>query len=343
MPRAFAIRLDMPDPADASALAAALGSGAVRAETVRAVLIKTPGNGLTNDFSRDLAAGAVARALRAAGAGEPMILPSGGIEGIAVPHMLLLGRDEGGGAAASSRRLALGSARGTALAVSAIGTPAMAEAVAEAVATAMRDAGLATDDVALAIVKAPLPTPADYGGDHAALKALARGAAALGVMVALGELGAGRLGEISICNDPTLFSSRALVAAGTDVAAPEVIVLGMGDGWSGDLVTASAGLEDMLDTAGFCAVLAGTGLARLPDDGARIAALLVKGAMPARLRGTRPVAHDDDDIHPNRHWRAAMSGVIGALTGDLRPFLSGGGEHQGPPGGVTVAVIARTE
>jgi cyanuric acid amidohydrolase len=341
MPRAFALRLDMPDPADAGALAAALAAGRVAAPTVRAVLIKTPGNGLTNDFSRDLAARMVAAVLRGHGAASPMILPSGGVEGVAVPHMLLLGREEGG-AASPQRRLALGFARGEAIAVTDIGTAATAKAVAATVAAATRDAGLSESDVVLAIVKAPLPTPADYGGDHAALKARARGAAALGVMAALGELEAGRLGSVAICNDPTLFSSRALVAAGTDVAAPEVLVLGMGMGWGGDLVAASAAVEDMLDTAGFQAVLAQAGLMRLPEEGGRIAALLAKGAMPPRLRGSRPAAHDDDDIHPNRHWRAAMSGVIGALTGDLRPFLSGGGEHQGPPGGVTVAVIAHT-
>ncbi|WP_291296230.1 ring-opening amidohydrolase [Elioraea sp.] len=341
MPRAFALRLDMPDPADAGALAAALSTGVLRADAVRAVLIKTPGNGLTNDFSRDLAARSVAAVLRAHGAVLPMILPSGGVEGIAVPHMLLLGREEGD-VASPDRRLALGFARGEALAGSAIGTAVMAEAVAATVAAAMRDARLAGGDVALAIVKAPLPTPSDFGGDHAALKARARGAAALGVMAALGELDAARLATVAICNDASLFSSRALVAAGTDVMAPEVLVLGMGMGWGGDLVAASAALDDMLDARGFRAVLARSGLSQLPDDGARVAALLVKGAMPAQLRGTRPAAHDDDDIHPNRHWRAAMSGVIGALTGDLRPFLSGGGEHQGPPGGVTVAVIART-
>lgn len=342
MPRAFALRLDMPDPSDAGALAAAMAGGGVRPDALRAVLIKTPGNGLTNDFSRDLAARAVADVLRAAGASLPMILPSGGVEGIAVPHMLLLGRDDGG-APSPHRRLALGSARGAALAVAAIGTAVMADAVAATVTAAIRDAGLVGDDVVLAIVKAPLPTPSACGGDHAALKARARGAAALGVMVALGQLDAARLGTVAICNDAMLFSSRALVAAGTDVTAPEVVVLGMGLGWGGDCVAASAALDDMLDTAGLRAVLARVGIARLPEDGARIVALLVKGAMPAKLRGTRPVAHDEDDIHPNRHWRAAMSGVIGAVTGDLRPFLSGGGEHQGPPGGVTVAVIAQAE
>jgi cyanuric acid amidohydrolase len=341
MPRAFALRLDMPDPADAGALAAAIAGGQVAASAVRAVLVKTPGNGLTNDFSRDLAAASIAAVLRAHGGAAPMILPSGGVEGIAVPHMLLLGREEGG-EAAPGQRLALGFARGQAIALPDIGTAAMAEAVAATVGAAMRDAGLAGADVVLAIVKAPLPTPAAYGGDHAALKARARGAAALGVMLALGELDPARLGSVAICNDPALYSSRALVAAGTDVAAPEVLVLGMGAGWGGDLVAASAALEDMLDAQGFRAVLARAGLAQLPDHGTRIAALLVKGAMPRLLRGTRPAAHDDDDIHPNRHWRAAMSGVIGALAGDLRPFLSGGGEHQGPPGGVTVAVIART-
>jgi len=72
------------------------------------------------------------------------------------------------------------------------------------------------------------------------------------------------------------------------------------------------------------------------------AAVIVKGEMPAMLRGTRPAALDDSDIHPNRHFRAALSGMLGGLLGDARIFLSGGAEHQAPPGGVLLAIIAET-
>jgi cyanuric acid amidohydrolase len=75
----------------------------------------------------------------------------------------------------------------------------------------------------------------------------------------------------------------------------------------------------------------------------RLRAVIVKGEMPALLRGTRPAALDDSDIHPNRHFRAALSGMLGGLTGDARIFLSGGAEHQAPPGGVLLAIIAEQE
>lgn len=341
MARALAIRLDMPDPGDATALTRSFAAGVIVPHELRAVLIKTPGNGLTNDFSRDLAVRSVAAGLHNVTDARPMLLASGGIEGIAVPHMLVLGRRETS-EVANGRRLAVGFARGQTLALDMTGTAGMARAVAATVAAAMADAGITADGVVLAVVKAPLPPPPAFAGDHPALKSRARAASALGVMHALGELDGPALAEASIGCDPELFTCRALVAAGTDIAAPEVLVLGMSDRWSGDLVAASGALADMLDVTGLNAVLGAAGI-HGPTQADRIAAILAKGAMPKLLRGMRPSALDDDDIHPNRHWRAAMSGVIGAVTGDIRPFLSGGGEHQGPPGGVTVAVIAHTE
>lgn len=86
---AVCLTLDMPDPGDASALAAAIADGRLPREGLRAVLVKTPGNGLTNDFSRDLALRSIAAALGPGPA--PMLLASGGTEGVAVPHMIALG------------------------------------------------------------------------------------------------------------------------------------------------------------------------------------------------------------------------------------------------------------
>jgi cyanuric acid amidohydrolase len=47
----------------------------------------------------------------------------------------------------------------------------------------------------------------------------------------------------------------------------------------------------------------------------------------------------DADIHWERHARAALGGVLTAITGDSRIFVSGGTEHQQPPGQAPIAAI----
>jgi len=50
---------------------------------------------------------------------------------------------------------------------------------------------------------------------------------------------------------------------------------------------------------------------------------------------------EDTDISATRHARAAVGGLISGLSGTGAVYVSGGAEHQGPPGGGPVAAIAR--
>lgn len=337
---AFCLRLDMPDPGDASALVAALAAGDLPRDGLLAVLLKTPGNGLTNDWTRALATRVVLGAL--APGPQPMILASGGTEGVAMPHLLAIGTRAG----TSPRQgaLAVGHGTGPALAADAEDMD-VARATAAALDVAMSGAGMAGTDLEVALVKVPLPTPMAFAGTeeaYATLKGRRRGAAALGAAAALGEVPWSAIGRA----DEAVFGRRTLVAAGTDVAAPEALVLGRAPGWGGSLSVAATMLADMLDAHGAAGLLGRLGLRAAPQlagaDAGRLRALIVKGEMPAQLRGARPAALDDSDIHPNRHFRAALSGMLGALTGETRVFLSGGSEHQTPPGGVLLAAIAET-
>jgi hypothetical protein len=45
--------------------------------------------------------------------------------------------------------------------------------------------------------------------------------------------------------------------------------------------------------------------------------------------------------HRRHQLRAAASGVIAATFGTTRAFISGGAEHQAPPGGCLAGVIRR--
>jgi cyanuric acid amidohydrolase len=59
------------------------------------------------------------------------------------------------------------------------------------------------------------------------------------------------------------------------------------------------------------------------------------------VRGFRHTMLEDTDISATRHARAAVGGLISGLSGSGAVYVSGGAEHQGPPGGGPVAVIAR--
>jgi cyanuric acid amidohydrolase len=60
-----------------------------------------------------------------------------------------------------------------------------------------------------------------------------------------------------------------------------------------------------------------------------------------KVRGFRHTMLDDSDIGATRHTRAAVDGLISGLAGTGAVYVSGGAEHQGPPGGGPVAAIAR--
>ena len=78
-------------------------------------------------------------------------------------------------------------------------------------------------------------------------------------------------------------------------------------------------------------------------DASRIVNVLAKAdpSPDGMLRGWRHIMLDDTDISATRHARAAVGGVIAGITGCPAVFVSGGAEHQGPPGGGPVAVILR--
>jgi cyanuric acid amidohydrolase len=60
-----------------------------------------------------------------------------------------------------------------------------------------------------------------------------------------------------------------------------------------------------------------------------------------QTRGRRHVMFDDSDINYTRHIRGVVNAVIASVIGDPMCYVSAGAEHQGPPGGGVVAVLAR--
>lgn len=365
MPRqALAFRVPMRHPGDVSAMAGLFEAGTLRAEEVVAILGKTEGNGCVNDFTRAYAVSALAGMLGARLGTTPeavmervALVMSGGTEGGLSPHFLVLAVREV--AAAATGALAIGVGFTPDFAPEEIGRMAQLRATAAAVRAAMADAGI-TDpaEVHYVQVKCPLITSAKVAdalargrdvatSDTYASMGLSRGAAALGVGLALGELDEAALSDAVIGEDWSLHSGRASCSAGVELERCEVIVLGNSPAWAGDLIIGHDVMADAVDFGAVQRALASVGLSAAGQlDAAqrgRLVAVLCKAepSSTGQIRGLRHIMNDDSDINATRHARALVGGVVAAAVGRTDLFVSGGAEHQGPDGGGPVAVLAR--
>jgi cyanuric acid amidohydrolase len=363
-------RIPMSGPADLSKLIELIDKGALDPGHIVAILVKTEGNGGVNDFTREYACAAVAATLapylcvpNAEVERRIAIVVSGGTEGILSPHATIFARVPApGSTAAGEKRLAIGIAATRDFLPHEIGRAAQIEATARGVEQAMRDAGISrVEDVHWVQVKCPLLTAervqAALAAGHNPVTELAyksmaysRGASALGVAVAMGETESG-VTDDAVLSDWSLASNVASASAGIELRNNIVIVLGNSPQAAGNCVIGHAVMQDAVDGSAVISALRQVGLLDAeakscganPLDATRIVNVLAKAdpSPNGLVRGWRHTMLDDTDISATRHVRAAVGGVIAGLTGCPALFVSGGAEHQGPPGGGPVAVIAR--
>jgi cyanuric acid amidohydrolase len=356
-------RVPMVNPGDTSSLEALIDDGTVKADEIVAIFGKTEGNGCVNDFTRPYAIEALKSALaprlgcsRADIAHRIGMVMSGGTEGGLSPHFLVFAVRTGA-VPAAGKRLAIGTAATRAFLPEEIGRMPQIRETAAAVRQAVAAADIASDDdVHFVQIKCPLVTaqrhaealgrgarPATH--DTYASMGLSRGASALGVALALGEIDEAKLSDDVVCRQLGLWSGRASASAGIELMYNEVIVLGNSERWGGHLVIGHGVMKDAIDLVAVHDALAGAGLnasRQLTDlQRERLRALLVK-AEPSTdgvIRGARHVMLDDSDILATRHARAFVGGAVAGLIGRTDLFVSGGAEHQGPDGGGPVAAI----
>ena len=228
--------------------------------------------------------------------------------------------------------------------------------VAAAAKKAQAEAGITSaKDVHYVQVKGPLLTPAavadaDRRGaklvtrDPNGSKPYARGATALGVALALGEVAEASLGDAAIAQRLDLFSTVANTSAGGELRNCEVLLFGNSEKAGGDLRIGHAVLRDVIDADGVRAAIADAmGDPKAAVDPAQILAIFAKAEAPPNgvLRGRRTTMLSDADINYERHARAALGAVIASVTGDAAIFVSGGTEHQCKPGEAPIAAIVR--
>jgi cyanuric acid amidohydrolase len=356
------IRIPCRSPGDTSGLVELLDAGRLAAADIVAVMGKTEGNGCVNDYTREYATSALSACLGRYLDLSPAdverrvaFVMSGGTEGVLSPHQTVFARRPAiGRAPAGPKRLTIGIAFTRDFLPEEIGrTPQIVE-TAKAVEAAMRDGGIAAvADVHFVQVKCPLLTPAKIQAargrgrepvtaDTYESMGYSRGASALGVALATGEAEPAALDDAAVLHDWRLASSVASASAGIEIEHNVVIVMGMSEQASSDLLIAHGVMADAIDAAAVRRTMEALGL-HGGDDLRRIVNVFAKAeASPDGLvRGLRHTMLNDSDINATRHARAATGAVIASVVGTGMIYVSGGAEHQGPAGGGPVAVLAR--
>jgi cyanuric acid amidohydrolase len=284
---------------------------------------------------------------------------SGGTEGVLSPHFTVFTRSFRPFSSSSEKGLVIGISHTKKFLPEEIGTTAQVLETTNAVNLAMQDAGLKNpDDIHLVQVKCPLLT--NYKVNNSLIRgvktvtndtyksmAYSRGASALGVAIALGDVKQNEIDNSTILSDFNKYSSCASISAGIEVDNNVVIVFGNLVGSSSSYFISHTIMYDSIDMKSVLEMFANEfGLNLLENYSVisdRLVNIFVKAeASPDGLiRGERHTMLTDSDITSTRHARAAMGGFLAALTGKTSLYVSGGAEHQGPSGGGTFAAITK--
>jgi cyanuric acid amidohydrolase len=315
-------KLPMNSPNDVSALVRLIDAGDVNPNEIVALIGKTEGNGGAKDFASGFATLSYSLALAKRLGISPdevtkrvAFVWSGGTEGALSPHATLFTRTPA--PVAGGKRLAIGIAFTRDFAPEEIGTMAEVREVAEAVKRARAEAGVTGPrDVHYVQVKGPLLTSAavadaDRRGaqlvtrDPNGSKPYARGATALGVTLALGEVTASDLSDAVIALRTDLFSSVANTSAGGELRSCEILLFGNSDSAGGNLRIGHAVLSDVIDVDGVrSAVRRAIGNPDAAIDPEQIVAIFAKAEAPPNgmLRGRRTTMLSDADIRARCIW-----------------------------------------
>lgn len=361
-------RVLMDSPGDVTRVAELFDSGEAAPEHVVAVLAQTEGDPYARGYAtlamQILLSERLDKSRQEIFDTIPMMM-IGGVGGIMTPHInLFVKRPSGTGSAdGKAPRLAVGVANTRILLPEEYGTTVQVDLVADAVRDAMADAGIA-DPAAIECVevKCPAMTPARVADaesrekkvantNPAAASSLAKGACALGVGVATGELERGGIDDSAINSDKSLYSNVASTSAGGEQVACRVLVIGNVEGAPGRQVAAHGVMRDQLDIHGAREAFTKAGLTfeggvLCEEDRSRVSGVFVNAGADyvTNVRGRRHVLHSDF-LAPfaGIQAKAVAHANVASILGDTLLLASAGAEHQGPPGANLICVIAEAD
>ena len=359
-------KIEMSAPDDVRELKRMIDEKRVDPKEIIAVLGKTEGNGCVNDFTRALSTFAF-RKLVAEETGwteeetqkKVAFVMSGGTEGVMSPHATIFCKKDIPTPDTGVKSLAVSSGYTRDFLPEEQGTMAVVNEVRRVTLELMKDAGIdSPQDVHFVQIKCPLLTSERImdakrrGKDvvtHDTYESMGynRGASALGVALALGEVEEGTVTDESICKDWSLYSGVASTSAGIELLNCEIILMGNSTKAASDFTIGHSVMQDPIDFKAVIAAIENAGMAvdKYPteEQTKQIVNVFAKAEADTTgyVRGRRNTMHTASDINHTRHARAVVNGVIAAIVNDPMVYVSGGGEHQGPDGGGPVAVILK--
>lgn len=358
-------RLPMTGPEDVSELARLIDKGEVKAQEICAIIAQTEGDGYARGYSAlsfELMLSEKLGLSRQEVEQRIPMLMIGLTGGLMSPHYTVFTRKEVDGQSDGSKRLALGIQVTRVLLPEEYGTVTQVELVAQAVRDAMWEAGIESEaDVACVEVKCPNLTAkrladAESRGkktvstNFAEAGSKSKGASALGVALALGEIKREDITNASICSDWSLYSKVASTSAGNEQVACKVIVMGNSNKSISKYRIGNGVMKDTLDIEGARTAFRNAGLefeGDIPQEQAkRVATMFINAGADAMgsIRGRRTTMKSDFLAgYQGIIAKAVINAIIGAMIGDTMILASAGFEHQGPLGANLVACIAEVK
>ncbi len=364
----------MSNPSDVSFIEKAFQERDIDPFNVVAVIGKSEGSGLPNDYGRLLADLKVRELLARlrnttpeAIADEVTIAISGGAPGTIAPHATLLIQkweevdvsDE----VVSTGGIVLGRSSTRDILPEHIGRVEQVDAISEAVKLALDEAGVIdVNDVHMVLVKGPALTydaitRAESSGVDVVTKdpgigpmgsmCYSNDAMAIGVGVALGEIDRAMVSNASVRSDWNLYSNLALTSSGGEKRKGEVLVVANRKD-SGSRFKAGHGItSEFGENDGVKQALKNAGLdfdcCPSNEQKSQIAQVFAKFTLPpsSTTKAGRVTVLEDHEAH---HVAKAVGGaIVTSVTGLKMVFISGGeaNSHMGPPGGNPVCAIVK--
>lgn len=362
--------IEMSHPGDTSGLAALLERGEIAVADIRGIQLMHEGDLVANAWSAyayaDLLSDHTGRPT-AELLDEFPIQALAGAVGFMPPHAAIFVRREVDGAAGPSaqgeKRMAVAGVCTRRFRPEEIGTDAYLREIERCTRQLLDELEVGPDDVHLVFAKAPWPGTRHTREAHARGAKLrsddfwrmgeyARGGAALGIALALGEINDDvPAADQLLLVDRRAYSTRAQCSSTEERETVALIMVANSPASVSPYVAAHGVLEDGLDTGGVKDVLRGTGMrfdcCPSSDDLARVhyAFLKPKTSEAETLWGRRHTLIDHPTVG-SMWWmieKAPVHAAVASVLGTTMIEVATGPEHQGPIGRPLLAVVARVE
>jgi cyanuric acid amidohydrolase len=352
-------------PGDVRGMRDLIDSGGINPSAIQGVMITHEGDLVANHFALLEVANVLSEHTglpRATIADTVPIQAMAGACGFMVPHTAVFVRNTVEDSSNGEKRFAVAGACTRRFEPHEVGSLTYARDISQVVSRLMKDADIESPaDVHLVFVKAGWPNPHLYKteetrkdlltNDWWEAGALARGGAALGVALALGEINEDEITEDRVLRDSNvLYSTVAHCSSTEDRITAAVMLFGNSRNSTSSLAIGHGVLEDGLDKEGVKSILRTMGfqfdVSPTPKDLERIryAWLKPKTAEAPALRGHRHTLM----THPalGAIWwmveKAPIHSMVASVLGTTVIEVATGSEHQGPPGKPLLAVLAST-